>query len=325
MHVANATIIIIMKRNLLFGCFAAILHKEAYLLLKLGLIGFGEAGYYLTTGMKEVQLYTYDVLSKENSARGAKIRENAKNNGASFVDSLEDLAEVSNIIFCLTSANSAVPIAKSVAPLLRDDRVYCDLNSTSPATKESIGKIFEAYPAHFVEAAIMASVPANKTKVPIYVCGSLGAETAIQLNNIGMNVTFKGERLGVASATKMLKSVLFKGFIALLTETIFASDQYGITEEILQAFKHIITEEMTYEECCDYFMGTMVTHSKRLSYEMEEVLATLESMGENSIMTKATLEKMHWITDQGYNQEFALRPDGYVPILEYKRKQKIKS
>ena len=57
---------------------------------------------------------------------------------------------------------------------------------------------------------------------------------------------------------------------------------------------------------------------------MEEVLSTLESMNENSIMTKATLEKMRWITSQGYNIEFALRPEGYKEVVEYKKQRERK-
>lgn len=291
-------------------------------MIRIGLIGYGEAGYLLTSDMNKslVELFAFDVIAKEESERSAKIKENASANFVKLVDSLEELADRSQIILCLTSANSALPIAREIVPFLKEGQIYSDLNSTSPATKKEIGGVLRESKANFVEAAIMAAVPAHRTKVPIYVCGAQGRQMADMLNGIGMNIEYLSENLGAASATKMLKSVLFKGFIALLTETVFATDQYDITEDVLQALKSILFVEMTYEECCNYFVGTMATHSERLGYEMEEVLLTLESMGENSIMTKATLEKMRWITSQGYNNEFALRPDGYEPILEYKRK-----
>ena len=288
---------------------------------RLGFIGFGEAPYNFTQELDQdkVVLAAFDVAAKGDDLRGRVIRENAAKRSVSLVSSLEELADDCNVIFCFTSAGSAIPIAKQIAPLMRQDTIYVDLNSTSPATKEEIGKVFEDSKAEFVEAAVMASVPANRTKVPIYVCGKRGRELADLLNPAGTNIRFLSETLGAASAMKMLKSVLFKGFIALLTETVFATDRYGITEEVLGALKHMMLEEMTYEQCCNYFVEAMAKDSDRMGQEMEQVIATLDSMGENSIMSQATREKMRWINQQGYSEHFVLRPHGYAEVLEYKR------
>jgi len=232
--------------------------------------------------------------------------------------SMEALFRASDIILCLTSANSALPIARQIAPLLREGQIYVDMNSTAPATKEQIHAALADAKGVFVEAAVMASVPANRTKVPVYVCGSQAQALAERLNACGMNFTVLSEQIGAASAMKMIKSVLFKGFIALLTETVFAAERYGITEQTLGALKHMMTVEMTFEECCNYFLCTMATHSERLGHEMEEVLLTLGSMGENDIMTRATLEKMRWVSSQGYNQKFAVRPESYHEIITYR-------
>lgn len=294
---------------------------------KLGFIGFGEAPYNFTRDLDRgaVDVFAFDVAAGGDDLRGETIRKNAAANSVALVGSMEELASVSDIIFCFTSANSALPIAKQMAPLMREGTLYVDLNSTSPATKEKIGAAFENSRAEFVEAAVMASVPANRTRVPIYVCGKKGPELAERLNAAGTNIRFLSETLGAASATKMLKSILFKGFIALLTETVFATDRYGITEEVLGALKHMMFEEMTYEECCNYFVEAMAKDSNRMGQEMEEVIATLDSMGENSIMARATREKMRWINQQGYSDHFVLRPRGYAEVLEYKRELESKA
>lgn len=288
---------------------------------RLGFIGFGEAPYHFTRDLDRslVQVFAFDVAAKGQDIRGETIRRNAQENAVALVDSLEELAKVSNIVFCFTSANSALPIAKQMAPLMRQDTIYVDLNSTSPATKEEIGAAFENSAAEFVEAAVMASVPANRTKVPVYVCGEKGQDLADLLNPAGTNIHFLSVKLGAASATKMLKSVLFKGFIALLVETVFATDQYGITEEVLGALKHMMQEEMTYEDCCNYFVEAGAKDSIRMGQEMEQVVETLETMGENSIMARAAQKKLEWLTEQGYCQHFVTRPHGYAEVLAYKR------
>lgn len=294
---------------------------------KLGFIGFGEAPYNFTRNLDRslIDVFAYDVAAKGNDLRGETIRKNAQANKVTLLDSVEELAAACDIIFCFTSANSALPIAKQTAPLMRENTIYVDLNSTSPSTKEAIGAVFESCKGDFVEAAVMASVPANRTKVPIYVCGKRGQELADRLNPTGTNIHFLRETLGAASAVKMLKSVLFKGFIALLTETVFATDRYGITEEVLGALKHMMFVEMTYEECCNYFVEAMAKDSGRMGQEMEEVIATLDSMGENSIMSRATREKMRWINEQGYGEHFVLRPHGYAEVLAYKRELEAKA
>lgn len=287
---------------------------------RLGLIGFGEAGYNLTIHMDrtQIQLYAFDPAVGSADPRAAAIEKNAAENQVTLLPSMEALCAHCDILFCLTSARSALPIAKSTLPLLRPEQIYCDLNSASPKTKEEIADLYRAADRRFVEAAIMASVPANQTRVPIYLCGDDASVVADALNPAGMNLHVLGTTYGAASASKMLKSVLFKGFIALLTETVFATDRYGITEQVLDALKHMMLEEMTYEACCNYFVETAAMHSNRLAQEMEEVLATLQDMGENSIMTQATLEKMRWISAQGYNQRFPQRPHGYAEVLSYK-------
>ena len=289
-------------------------------MINLGLIGFGEAGYYLTSELKpgSTNLYAYDPVAGQDSPRGVEIRERAVKNQVMLVDSQEELFARSSIVLCLTSANSALPIAKQIAPMLKKGQVYVDMNSTSPATKEAIHQALTESAGQFVEAAVMASVPANRTRVPVYVCGEAAEQLCELVNPCGMNFTTLSRQIGAASAMKMIKSVLFKGFIALLTETVFAAERYGITEKTLGALKSILTKEMTFEECCNYFLCTMATHSERLGHEMEEVLATMESMGENDIMTRATLEKMRWMTEQGYGRKFAVRPESYKEIVEYR-------
>lgn len=287
---------------------------------KFGFIGFGEAAYYLTADLKNgsAELYAFDMVAAQDTPRGQELRQRADANHVTLAPDMETLFANAQIVFCLTSANSALPIAKQIAPLLRSGQIYVDMNSTAPATKEEIAKALEVSAGDFVEAAVMASVPANRTRTPVYLCGKRAEEVVAATLDCGMNFKVLSPQIGAASATKMIKSVLFKGFIALLTETVFAAERYGITEQTLGALKSILTEEMTFEGAVNYFLCTMATHSERLGHEMEEVLATLHSMGENDIMTQATLRKMQWITDQGYGKQFSIRPESYKAIIAFR-------
>ena len=44
-------------------------------------------------------------------------------------------------------------------------------------------------------------------------------------------------RVGRSSASKMLQSIFMKGFVVLLLETIIASNQYGVEDDVLTSSK----------------------------------------------------------------------------------------
>lgn len=291
-------------------------------MLNLGFIGFGEAGYNLTKNMlhEKVNLFAFDMETLKESERGTLIRRHAAENGVTLTDSLESLVENAEVFFCFTSAASAYPIAEQTAPLLKEHQIYVDMNSTSPCVKEKISAMFEqTSKGSFVEAAVMSSVPTGKTKVPIKLCGQKAEELALRLNEIGMNITALDVTIGKASAIKMLKSILAKGIIAVVTETIFCTEKYGVTDVVLNGERSFL-EELGFLEYCNHDVTQAAAHNERFYYEMKEVLATVESMGENAIMTKAAMEKFLWMNEMGFGKEFSERPESYHEVIEaYKR------
>lgn len=289
-------------------------------MLNLGLIGYGEAGYYLTSEFTEgtVSVYAYDVVATQGGDRADLIRGRAAENNVTLVGSMEELFAKSEIVFCLTSAGSAVPIAGSVKEFLTDGKVYIDLNSTSPQTKVEVGEALEGAAGTYVEGAVMSAVPAKKTQVPINICGPGSGEIADRLNATGMNVHSHEGEIGSASALKMFKSVLSKGMIALITETVFCTEKYGLTEMVLHDLINTINM-MSFDGFCNYVVTQASVHHARLAREMDEAVKTLESIGENSIMTSAVKAKFEWMTEMDFASHFAERPKTYDEVVAVKR------
>ena len=291
--------------------------------MRLGIIGFGEAGYYLSKDFTRdnLSVYAYDICLYEGNAKSNLVRARARENQVILVNDWQELTKKADMFFCLTSAASALSVAKEIAPLLQKGQIYIDMNSTSPHIKEEIGKIFEQSKADFVEAAVMSSVPTKRTQVPIWLCGKRSAETALQLNSIGMNVKAFSEELGQASAVKMLKSILAKGIIAVVTETIFCTEKYKVTDIVLKEEKEFL-DELGFFEYCNHDITQAVTHCERFYHEMEEVFATVQAIGENGIMTHAAAQKFKWLTEEGYNKHFLTRPESYHDIITIKNELK---
>lgn len=288
--------------------------------VRLGFIGYGEAPYHLSKHFLpgSVELYAYDKIQEQEGGKAEKLRAHAAENGVVLVKDLSELLLRGEIFFNFTSANAAVPMAKEVAPLLREGQVYLDMNSTAPQTKQAIADCFARSAGDFVEAAVMSSVPANSTRVPISLCGKKGDEVSRRLNALGMNTTFLQEEIGLASATKILRSILAKGLIALLTETVFATERYHITEEVLEKMRRTMFEEMSFLEFCHYSVASAAIHNERFCHEMSECIKTLDLLGENSIMTQATLQKFQWLHEQGFSGFFSERPKTYHEVLDVK-------
>lgn len=289
--------------------------------MKLGFIGFGEAPHHISRDFvnSDVEVRAFDVSAKDDSPRAQKMREHAAMDQVTLVTDMAELIAWGDVFFCFTSTDVALPIARQAAPLLRPGQFYLDMNTTSPQTKREIAAVFADSRGDFVEGAVMASVPVNGSRVPVSVCGAKAKEAAELLNSHGMKFTYLSDDIGLASATKALRSVLAKGIIALVTETVFATDHYHITEEVLDKMKVTMFDERGFMGFCHYCVASAAIHNGRFCHEMEEVLKTLDDLGENSIMTQATLKKFEWLQQEGYAAYFPERAKTYDEVLAVKK------
>lgn len=283
-----------------------------------GFIGFGEAASCMLEGLPRegVKIAAYDKFAFVEP-QGEIIMAKAEKADVELKKTLEELVDNSDFIFCAVSANAAIPLAMAAKPFLKEGQYYVDMNSTSPATKMSIRDIIAETKAKYVEVAIMAPIASYGCKVPIFACGDGAKEFREIFNNIGMNVSYLGKKVGKASAIKMVRSTCIKGFIALLVETLAAANKFDIVPEIMESVKKTILEENPFEESVTIFLTGTVLHSARFTHEMEEALETLKGAGSDYTMTAATVEKMKWCTNLGLKEYFkGKRPPHYNDVLK---------
>src|SRR5438477_364510 len=81
--------------------------------------------------------------------------------------------------------------------------------------KQRAAATIDAAGGAYVEAGVMTSVPPYGIKVPMLLGGSRAAELAALLQSWQMDAKAVSEKLGVASAIKMCRSVMIKGLEAL--------------------------------------------------------------------------------------------------------------
>lgn len=272
--------------------------------MEIGFIGFGEAAYNITSGLREEGLGSVLAYDKYWDAghRGELICQRAEETGTTLLPSLQALVESCDMIISAVSADKAVELARAARPFLQPDKLYVDVNAASPMTKEEINRLISGA-ALFVDCAVMGPVPPYRHQVPMLVCGDGAALFYQTMAPYNMNISVMDAAAGGASASKMFRSIFVKGFVMLMIETLVAARTYGIEDDILASIDKTIGTG-SFLENVNGLVARGVIHSERREHEMEEVIATLEALQLDGIMSRATKEKLRWTTELGLKEYF---------------------
>ena len=281
--------------------------------LPIGFVGFGEAGFHIAKGLSQTTAYD---INANTPGLGEKIRRRAEESGTRLVASNEELARSAEIILSTVTANQAAQAASQNAPFLSARHIYADLNSVSPGLKQSIARTIEAAGARFVEVAMMAPVPPYGHRVPMLAGGEAVSEFVERLKPLGFVIEIASPEIGVASATKMFRSIIVKGLEALLTECVLGAGRYGAEQRVFASLAESFPG-IDWPRLADYMIGRVVVHGERRAREMEEVAETLRSSGIEPIMAEAIVRRMDWSAQLGLKQRFAGEaPKSYREVLD---------
>ena len=284
----------------------------------IGFVGFGEAAFHLTKGLREAGLrdfVAYD-LHTHTPGRGEKIQRRAQETATRLVESNAELARAAEWIWSTVTSDQAAAAAAQNAPHLTARHLYADLNSVSPAVKQAIARTIGGSGARFVEIAMMAPVPPYNHKVPILAGGPAGEEFAARMKPYGMRIEVISREVGTAAATKMFRSIMVKGMEALITECVLGAGRYGAEQGVFASLAESYPG-IDWKAMADYMIGRVVEHGERRAREMEEVAETLESIGIEPIMAEATARRMDWSAKLGLKQHFKGEPpSSYREFLE---------
>ena len=217
------------------------------------------------------------------------------------------MAAACNVLLSTVTANQAQTAAEQNAPHLTNAHLYADLNSVSPALKQSIAQLIEARGARFVEIAIMSPVPPHGHRVPMFLGGAHAQVLVELLAPYGMSLEIISTQIGAASATKMCRSVVIKGLEALLFESVLAAVPYGADERVFATLNETIPG-IDWQKLAGYMVGRVIEHGERRARELEEVAETLRAVGVEPLMTEATVKRQDWGAALNLLPEFGGQP-----------------
>lgn len=276
-------------------------------LQRIGLIGYGEVGKIFCAGLKAkpgvTSMSAWDA-KLENPATQAAEFAHAASAGVTAQASAQALCESCDLVISAVTASNTLAVAQEASLFIRPGTIFLDLNSASPGTKQQCGALIDGAGAHYVEAGVMTSIPPYGVRVPMLLGGAHAAELAALLTQWGLGATAVSDRLGVASAIKMCRSIMIKGLEALVIESYTTARAYGVEDQVLPTLQETFPS-INWSEQGAYFFSRVVQHGQRRAEEMRESANTVRETGFEPLMAAAIANKHQAIADYAKSGVFS--------------------
>lgn len=262
-------------------------------------------GHAIARQLQTLGLQTVSALD----GRSARTRALAAAAGIVDVGNLARLTEC-DVILSVMNPGSALQFARDLAAMIK--RTGCkplvvDCNAIAPDTMHAVRDAIEASGASCVDGAVMGPPPTATTPSRLFVSG----EHAHQLRPLAtekFSVTVVSERIGDASAVKMLDAVMSKGVSALMFQMLIAAKRLGVAQQL-------------YDQCegprkyfHDWIVRTlpiMPPKAYRWVPEVDEIARTLESAGLSGNMMRASAEVYAAVAQTPLGQETSEQREQY--------------
>lgn len=268
--------------------------------MRIGLIGYGEVGRIFCAGLRAApgvsSVAAWDLTFARHDTR-AQALGHAVSGGVQACEGAAALCAASDLVISAVTASNALTVAQEAAPHLRPGQWFLDLNSASPGTKQQAAAAVDAAGGRYVEAGVMTSVPPYGIRVPMLLGGAHAQALAQTLRGWGMDATAVSDRIGVASAIKMSRSVMIKGLEALVIESYATARAYGVEDHVLPTLAETFPS-IDWAGQGAYFFSRVVQHGQRRAEEMREAARTVGEAGFEPLMTRAIADKQQWVADQ---------------------------
>jgi 3-hydroxyisobutyrate dehydrogenase-like beta-hydroxyacid dehydrogenase len=260
--------------------------------MRIALIGYGEVGRILADDLRAGghPVAAFDIRPNDAMAR------HAAHVGVRWAGSHADVVRDAELVISAVTASQTLAVAEAAAPALAPHAFFLDFNSASPGAKRAAAKRVDAAGGRYVEGAVMTSVPPYRIKVPLLLGGPAAAALLPVLAALGFAARVASDRLGVASATKMCRSVMIKGLEAMVIESLTAARHHGVEDAVIASLYETFPG-IDWEKQATYFFQRVIEHGRRRSEEVREVAVTVREAGLEAHSATGTADRQAWIAD----------------------------
>ena len=263
---------------------------------RIGLVGYGEVGRILAEDLRELGVSVRAFDLKLAGRAGDPMREHAAAQGVELVRSHPALAEGADLVVSAVTASQAVPVAQACAPGMAHGAFFLDFNSASPGAKIRAAGMIDGVGGRYVEGAVMTSVPPYRSRVPLILGGAHAEALLPALQALGFEPRVGSGRLGVASATKMCRSIMIKGLEAMVIESFTTARAYGVEDALIASLRETFPG-IDWEKQGAYFFQRVIEHGRRRAEEVREVAVTVREAGIEPWSASGTAQRQAWMAD----------------------------
>jgi 3-hydroxyisobutyrate dehydrogenase-like beta-hydroxyacid dehydrogenase len=264
--------------------------------MHLALIGYGEVGRILAEDLRVRghEVTAFDI--KLGTRAGVMLRGHSVVHGVRLAESHRDAVRGAELTVSAVTASQTVAAAEACARGLHAGSFFLDLNSASPGAKIAAAGHVARAGARYVEGAVMTAVPPYRLEVPLLLGGPHAESGLATLNALGFAARVVSAELGVASATKMCRSVLVKGLEAMIIESFVAARRYGVEDALIASLRETFPG-VDWEEQASYFFQRAIKHGRRRAEEMREAAATVREAGLEPFSASGAADRQGWVAD----------------------------
>lgn len=265
--------------------------------MSIALIGYGEVGKILAEDLRaqDQAVTVYDL--KLGSPAGAPLREHAAQHGVRLAADHADALRGAALVISAVTASQTVAVAQACAPAIVDV-FFLDFNSASPGAKAEAAAHIDGAGGRYVEGAVMTLISGYRIAVPLLLGGPHAAALLPRLTALGFSARLASARLGVASATKLCRSVMIKGLEVMLIESLTTARHYGVEDAVLASLAETYPG-VDWHRQAGYAFQRVIEHGRRRGEEMLEAARTVHDAGLVPLSAAGTAQRDTWIAEQG--------------------------
>ena len=286
---------------------------------RISFIGFGEAAQAFCQGWgakAAPAIRAFDIKTDaEKTAR--QKRADYRDSGVSGCETLAEALANTEVVFSMVTADQALAAAESAAKNFPEGALYFDCNSVAPDTKRHAAVLIEAAGGRYVDVAVMAPVHPKLHKTPLLVSGPHTRAALGMMARLDMETSAVAGEIGAASSVKMVRSIMVKGLEALMAECLLVGRRAGVEELVLDTLDKSYPG-FGFRPRTGYALGRMQEHGLRRAAEMHEVVKTVEQLGLDPAMSRATVDWQQAIGSLGLaepQESYPLAADALLAAL----------
>jgi len=264
--------------------------------MNVALIGYGEVGRILAEDLRAGGQVVTAFDLKLDSAEGEALRAHAGVHEVTLAGSHAEAVRSAELVISAVTASQTIAAAQACASALPAGSFFLDFNSASPGAKVAAAEMVARGAGRYVEGAVITAVPPYRIKVPLLLGGPDAAALAPRLRDLGFSTKLASGRLGVASATKMCRSVIIKGLEAMTIESLTAARHHGVEDAVIASLRETFPG-VDWEKQASYFFQRVIEHGRRRGEELSEAAVTVQEAGLSPWSAAGTAERQTWVAE----------------------------